>query len=129
MTSFLNKLNKMPILAFVAGVMYKFLAMEPKKVIGESMEPTLISGDLVIIDKLTYVYRRPAIGDVIAFWMSNEKVAIKRIGEIEDQDIYVIGDNTKVSNDSRSYGPIPREDVIGKALLIFFPFGRMRLVS
>ena len=47
MSSFTNKLNKMPILAFVAGMMYKFLAMEPKRVIGEPMEPTLISGDLV----------------------------------------------------------------------------------
>jgi len=129
MSSFLNKLNKMPILAFVAGVMYEFLAVEPKRVIGESMEPTLISGDLIIIDKLTYVYRRPAVGDVIAFWMSNEKVAVKRISEIEDQDIYVMGDNTKVSNDSRSYGPIPREDVIGRALLIFFPIERMRIIS
>jgi len=129
MTSFLNKLNKMPILAFMAGVVYRFLAMEPKRVIGESMEPTLISGDLIVVDKLTYSYRRPVIGDVIVFWMSNEKIAIKRIGEIEDQDIYVMGDNTKVSNDSRSFGPICRQDVIGRALLIFFPIERMRIIS
>ena len=37
---------------------------------------------------------------------------------------FVSGDNRQHSSDSREFGPIPKEDFIGKALFRYFPFER-----
>jgi signal peptidase I len=38
--------------------------------------------------------------------------------------IFVIGDNTGNSNDSRFFGPVPRSNVIGRAYKIYWPLSR-----
>jgi signal peptidase I len=54
---------------------------------------------------------------------------------IEGQEIvvppgqyFVSGDNRPHSSDSREFGPIPREDIIGVAILRYWPFNRMGLL-
>ena len=42
--------------------------------------------------------------------------------------LFVLGDNSSSSRDSRFWGFVPRKDVIGKALLIFWPFTRWRVL-
>jgi signal peptidase I len=42
---------------------------------------------------------------------------------------FVSGDNRTHSSDSREFGPIPKEDFIGKALLRYFPFDRTGLIK
>lgn len=42
---------------------------------------------------------------------------------------FVVGDNRPHSSDSREFGPIAKEDFIGKALLRYWPFSRMGLIS
>ena len=39
-------------------------------------------------------------------------------------EIFVMGDNRCDSEDSRMFGPVPIDKVIGKAMLIFWPLGR-----
>ena len=41
---------------------------------------------------------------------------------------FVLGDNSTSSRDSRFWGFVPKEDVIGKALVIFWPIQRWRVV-
>ena len=41
--------------------------------------------------------------------------------EVPDGMIFVMGDNRANSDDSRSFGPIPAENVIGRALLLVWP--------
>lgn len=41
---------------------------------------------------------------------------------------FVVGDNRQHSSDSREFGPIAKEDFIGKALLRYFPFTRMGFI-
>jgi signal peptidase I len=40
--------------------------------------------------------------------------------------IWVMGDNRQASSDSRSFGAVPNDNVIGKVILRFWPFDRLR---
>ncbi|HAU31332.1 MAG: Signal peptidase I [Desulfotomaculum sp. 46_296] len=40
----------------------------------------------------------------------------------------MLGDNRPNSEDSRVWGPLPKENAIGKAILIYWPFNRARLL-
>ncbi|MDO8577371.1 MAG: signal peptidase I, partial [Candidatus Wildermuthbacteria bacterium] len=41
---------------------------------------------------------------------------------LKDNEYFVMGDNREFSSDSRRWGVLPREDIIGKALIRVFPF-------
>jgi signal peptidase I len=48
---------------------------------------------------------------------------------VPEGELFVLGDNRRVSNDSRSWGFVPREDVVGRAWVVYWPFGNFRLFS
>ena len=41
---------------------------------------------------------------------------------------FVLGDNSSSSRDSRFWGFVPKDDLIGKALVIFWPLNRWRVI-
>ncbi len=82
-----------------------------RRVVGESMYPTLQQGELVVAKRV----KQLRSNDVIVFEHKGlEK--IKRIREVEGNRLYVVGDNPLFSTDSRHYGMIFIEDVIGKVI-------------
>jgi signal peptidase I len=50
---------------------------------------------------------------------------------LEKNEYYVIGDNRNpnASSDSREWGPLPRENIVGKAFTILLPFNRFQVVK
>lgn len=40
--------------------------------------------------------------------------------------VWTMGDNRQASSDSRSFGPVPVENIIGKVIVRFWPFDRIR---
>jgi signal peptidase I len=48
---------------------------------------------------------------------------------IDDGELFVMGDNRNESSDGRVFGPIPRDDVIGKAVLRIWPLDRLGTVD
>lgn len=45
---------------------------------------------------------------------------------VEANHYYVLGDHRKYSDDSRVWGTVPRQDVYGKAVFIYWPLDQMR---
>jgi len=58
--------------------------------------------------------------------------AFLEIGEtiiIPEDQYFVLGDNRSHSSDSRDWGFVPRENIIGKALIRYWPLDRMGSVT
>jgi len=66
---------------FIAAVLIYMMGISTS-VIGNSMEPELTSGQVVLIDKFTYMFSQPQIGDVIVFLPNgneNSHYYVKRV--------------------------------------------------
>jgi phage repressor protein C with HTH and peptisase S24 domain len=72
------------------------------------MQPTLRPGQVVVFSRLN----KPTVGDIVM--VSHDGLEkIKRIARQEHGRVYLLGDNPASSTDSRSFGWIGEEHVIG----------------
>lgn len=83
---------------------------------GLSMVPTLAPGERLLVK-----YDGPIVlGDVVIF-KRDESIEIKRVSRIDSQGLFVVGDNELVSTDSRSYGLIAFDAILGTASVRLWP--------
>jgi len=93
-----------------------------KRIIGLYGENIDIKDDIVFINgsKLS----EPCLINTINI-KSN---TVKRKGEFSYKDLngfFLLGDNRNISRDSRTFGLISKDNIIGKAILTYFPFKRL----
>ncbi len=174
------------IVALVAALLIKTFAIQAFYIPSGSMEPTLMRGDRVLVNKLSYDLHAVHDGDVVVFrrppkdnstdadlikrvvagpgqWLSVSNCRVYVNGRQEPQpylpkgwqdpsseyctlwDIpgmlqlpnpyrvpagtyFVMGDNRKDSDDSRYWGPVPANYLVGRAFVRIWPPGRTGLL-
>jgi signal peptidase I len=90
---------------------------------GETVE--IRNGDVYVNDELVQI---PSIKNINyynrgEYGQSGEKVMVP------EGNIYVLGDNSASSADSRYWGFVPKENIKGKVFVIYYPFDRMGSVK
>jgi len=152
---------------FLLVLVLRSFVAEPFRIPSNSMMPTLLTGDFILVNKFTYGLRAPVLnnefldlgeperGDVIVFryprdpttpfikrvvGVPGDRIAyLEKLGgdehyilvqegasgiEVKTQVIpeghyFVLGDNRDNSRDSRYWGTVPEELLIGKAFTIW----------
>jgi len=106
----------------------KFFILDIMVTEGYSMSPAVRPGKILLVCKVYYGFRlpggvylfrwrNPQEGEVVVFYTPLGEIAVKRCGEIiDDYEFFALGDNKPLSYDSRNYGPVPKNNIIGKAL-------------
>ena len=81
------------------------------------MNPLIKENTLVIASILPYIFRSPAINDIVIVKhpYKNLKI-IKRISNIKHRQYFVIGDNSQKSTDSRNFGFINEKLILAKVI-------------
>ena len=158
------------VVAGILAIAIRTFIVGPYKIPTGSMRPTLMEGDRIFVDKITYRFREPKRGEIIVFkypldikkdfvkrlvafggetveirdgnvYINGERVESPasvrgryyynrndwdygREGEqikIPDGSFFVLGDNSAQSSDSRNWGFVPRKDLVGRAVVIWWP--------
>ena len=175
------------IVAFLLAMVIRAFVVQAFKIPSGSMRPTLLEGDLILVNKFIYGAKIPFTqfltpqfapfkrGDVVVFIYPEDpkKDFIKRLiglpGEtveikngsvyVNDQPLldpefsqrfyynkgdfgqegrkiivppenfFVMGDNSASSKDSRYWGFVPRKNILGKAMVIYWPPQRIRIIK
>jgi signal peptidase I len=186
-----RELPVLVVLAFAIALLIKTFVLQAFFIPSASMEPTLVEGDRVLVEKMSYRFTEPKRGEVVVFERDlvggavpveedspsaldrirqslrglfgfptgTEQDFIKRVAavggdEVEARDgvlyvngraqdepyvfegaetaefgpiavptdsIFVLGDNRDNSDDSRNFGAIPVEEVVGRAFVVIWP--------
>ncbi|MGH2806206.1 MAG: signal peptidase I [Actinomycetota bacterium] len=188
---FWRELPVLVVIAFAVALLIKTFLLQAFFIPSASMEPTLVEGDRVLVEKVGYRFADPDRGDVVVFeknfgpppleeeeedpslWQDivdgirslfgfptgGSQDFIKRViavegdtiegrdgrvyvngeavvepylpegveispfgpAEIPPDMIFVMGDNRNNSDDSRSFGPIEEDTVVGRAFVLIWP--------
>jgi signal peptidase I len=86
------------------------------RISGNSLVPDFQEGDFVLVCKIPFFFGRLKPGDIVAFRHPDYGTLIKRVAALVPGDrLFVLGTGLH-SVDSRRFGPIVRESVIGRVV-------------
>jgi signal peptidase I len=107
-----------------------------------SMAPALLPGDWLLLDPTCR--RWPRRGSIVVFREpGTETLAIKRVAarpgdrvrisqgilHLAGDEAWLLGDNAGPSIDSRRYGPVPVENLVGRAWFRYGPLRRLGAIA
>ncbi|XP_032677289.1 mitochondrial inner membrane protease subunit 1-like [Odontomachus brunneus] len=112
---------------------------------GPSMEPTLYANDILFVERISVRLQRLNKGDIVISkcpYNPKENICKRIVGLPGDKirnglsvttvpygHMWLEGDNSSNSTDSRIYGPVPQGLLRGRALCKIFPFGDITLFT
>lgn len=83
-----------------------------RRVVGASMAPKLRPGQIVVA---TGWFRKLRPGQVVIVRKNNREL-VKRIERIEQNKLFLIGDNLRASTDSRQFGWLDHRHVVARVI-------------
>jgi nickel-type superoxide dismutase maturation protease len=88
------------------------------------MEPALSAGDWIVVSARS---RPPRVGEIVLVRdpRDPENLMLKRVAAVTGGACTVLGDRPEESTDSRTFGPVPLANVLGRALFRYAPLGRI----
>jgi signal peptidase I len=115
--------------AFIVALGIKLFVFDFMIAEGNSMSPAIKPGTVLVVSRLRYGFRfpgsrryllrwaSPAAGELVVFYTPEDQIAVKRCAALTGAGEFIaLGDNGAQSFDSRSYGPVPADNIIGKVL-------------
>lgn len=151
----------------LGAVFLRLFVVQPYIIPSSSMEPAMVPGDRILVNRLAYQIWAPARGDIVVFAYPKDpsRTFIKRVIALEGEtvelkdnqvfingqlvrepylkpgdyppfgpetipkdNVFVLGDNRKESGDSREWGVLPENYLLGKAWMIYYPFQRIKFL-
>jgi signal peptidase I len=81
-------------------------------------------GDIVEVDEGTVLLNGQALEEHYVPEEYRDRVSIPA-QRVPDNQYFVLGDHRSSSNDSRSWGMVPRRNIYGKAVFVYWPVEKM----
>jgi signal peptidase I len=97
-------------------------------------EPSLVKrvigkpGDHVAIIDLQVYVNDTLIDDSFTLETCDERHCRDNSWQLGPDQYFVMGDNRNNSNDSRSFGPVPRENIVGEAMFRYWPLESIGII-
>jgi signal peptidase I len=165
------------VVAIAVALLIQAFLVKPYRIPSESMENTLLIGDRVLVDRISWRLSDPGRQDIVVFhppfqgpvlikriigmpgdeislrdgavYVNGTELAEPYVREVGGQTVptepfdnglpwalqqpytvpagnyFVMGDNRIDSGDSREFGPVPRDQLVGKAFARYWPPGRI----
>jgi signal peptidase I len=127
-----NLMKKYKTFIFSFLIILAFLNFKIVKIQGNSMYPVLENNSFALADKYLHKLFTVQKEDILLLEVGGKEVVKKIVGfpgerivvdnkivKLENDEIFVLGENLPESIDSREYGPVNISNIIGKIVLSF----------
>jgi signal peptidase I len=165
------------VVAVAVALLVQAFLVKPYRIPSPSMEDTLLVGDRVLVDRISWRFSEPARGDIVVFrspvpgpvlikrivgmpgdtlslgdgavYVNGRRLQEPYVRRVDDRptptepfdtglpwslqrpyrvpagSYFLMGDNRSDSRDSRDFGPVARDQLVGRAFARYWPPARL----
>lgn len=92
-----------------------------KRVIG-------VPGDTIEVDNGSVVVNGHRLVEPYVFDEYRDRLSMPQF-KVQNEEYFVLGDHRSSSNDSRTWGPVPRRYIYGKAVFVYWPLDKIGVLK